>query len=71
MAIKIEVYIALTPRGGIYCKMQGANTNDACERELSILKSLKPCVEESVLSELKNSGYRVEEDFLMPGGKSH
>ncbi|HCF7934667.1 TPA: hypothetical protein NIU63_004265 [Klebsiella michiganensis] len=53
MAIKIEIYIALTPEGFIYCKMSGANTKDASESELATLESLKPVVNESVLNKLK------------------
>ena len=66
MAIKIEIYIALTPEGFIYCKMSGANTKDASESELATLESLKP-----VLNKLKQSGYRVAADYLQPCGKSH
>ncbi|HID4045031.1 TPA: hypothetical protein ACXE9F_001447 [Pluralibacter gergoviae] len=71
MAIKIEVYIELTPEGFIYCKMLGANTKDAGERELATLDLLKPVVHESVLDALKKSGYRVAADYLQPGSKSH
>lgn len=71
MAIKIEIYIALTPEGFIYCKMSGAHTKDASESELATLESLKPVVNESVLNKLKQSGYRVATDYLQPSGKSH
>ncbi|WP_447314548.1 hypothetical protein ACNHKA_26365 [Klebsiella michiganensis] len=71
MAIKIEIYIALTPEGFIHCKMSGAHTKDACESELMTLELLKPVVEESVLNKLKQSGYRVAADYLQPSGKSH
>ena len=71
MAIKIEIYIALTPEGFIYYKMSGANTKDASEIELATLESLKPVVNESVLNKLKQSGYRVAADYFQPGGKSH
>ena len=71
MAIKIEILIALTPEGFIYCKMTGANTTDASESELATLESLKPVVNESVLNKLKQSGYRVAADYLQPCGKSH
>ena len=71
MAIKIEIYIALTPEGFVYCKMSGTNTKDANESELVTLESLKPVVEESVINKLKQSGYRVAADYLQPCGKSH
>ncbi|HBR3943247.1 hypothetical protein [Klebsiella grimontii] len=71
MAIKIEIYIALTPEGFIYFKMSGANTKDASEIELATLESLKPVVNESVLNKLKQSGYRVVADYFQPSGKSH
>ncbi|HBV4845282.1 TPA: hypothetical protein MDZ45_005785 [Klebsiella pneumoniae] len=71
MAIKIEIYIALTPEGFIYFKMSGANTKDASEIELATLESLKPVVNESVLNKLKQSGYRVAADYFQPSGKSH
>ncbi|MDC7940930.1 hypothetical protein [Raoultella ornithinolytica] len=71
MAIKIEVYIALTQEGFIYCKMSGANTKDASESELATLESLKPVVKESVINKLKQRGYRVAVDYLQPCGKSH
>ncbi|MCJ6282918.1 hypothetical protein LPM11_01295 [Klebsiella pneumoniae] len=71
MAIKIEIYLALTPEGFIYLKMSGANTKDASEIELATLESLKPVVNESVLNKLKQSGYRVAADYFQPSGKSH
>ncbi|HGV3489247.1 TPA: hypothetical protein ACNGYJ_000528 [Klebsiella quasipneumoniae subsp. quasipneumoniae] len=71
MAIKIEVYVELTPEGYVFCKMSSANTKDASESELATLESLKPVVKESVTNKLKQSGYRVAADFLQPYGKSH
>ncbi|EOW2276214.1 hypothetical protein ACNZV6_003520 [Klebsiella variicola] len=71
MAIKIEIYIALTPEGFIYCTMSRANTKDASEREMATPESLKPVINESVLNKLKQSGYRGAADYLQPSGKSH
>ncbi len=71
MAIKIEIYIALTPEGFIYCKMSGANTKDAGESELATLELLKPVVEGAVLDKLKENGYRIAADYFQPCGKSH
>ncbi|WDI68761.1 hypothetical protein [Klebsiella grimontii] len=71
MAIKIEIFIALTPEGFIYFKMAGANTKDAGKSELATLELLKPVVEGAVLDKLKQSGYRVAADYLQPSGKSH
>lgn len=71
MAIKIEIFIALTPEGFINCKMSGANTKDAGESELTTLELLKLVVEGAVLDKLKESGYRVAADYFQSGGKSH